>query len=58
MVERKTIKKLIKISCVVQVVNAIMDGFLWFTSGFHVPSWTISILVLGYSVVLLAYDRL
>jgi hypothetical protein len=58
MVERKTIKKLIKISCVVQAVNAIMDGFLWFTSGFHVPSWTISILVLGYSVVLLAYDRL
>ena len=58
MVERKTIRKLIKISCVVQGVNAAMDGIMWFTSGFHVPSWTISTLIVGYSVVLLAYDKL
>lgn len=58
MVERKTIKRLIKISCIVQGVNAAMDGLLWFTIGFHVPSWTISTLIVGYSVVLLAYDKL
>ncbi|MGA2680949.1 MAG: hypothetical protein ABSF44_04020 [Candidatus Bathyarchaeia archaeon] len=58
MVEKKTIKRLIKISCAVQGVNALIDGFLWFTSGFHVPSLAISILILGYSVILLAYDKL
>ena len=58
MVERKTIKKHIKLSCVVQVANAVMDGILWITTGFHVPSWTISTLIVGYSVILLAYDRL
>lgn len=58
MVEKKTIKQLIKISCIVQAVNAAIDGLLWFTSGFHVPSWTISTVVVGYSVVLLAYDKL
>ncbi len=58
MVEKKTIKRLIKISCLVQGVNALIDGVLWFTSGFQVPSLTISILVIGYSVTLLAYDRL
>jgi hypothetical protein len=58
MVEKKTIKQLIKISCAVQAVNALMDGYMWVTTGFHVPSWTISTLVIGYSVILLAYDRL
>jgi hypothetical protein len=58
MVDKKTIKRIIKFSCVVQTVNAIMDVFMWVTSGFHVPSWTISTLVLGYSIIILAYDRL
>ena len=58
MVEKKFIKRLIKISCAVQGVNALIDGVLWFTSGFHVPSLVVSILVAGYSVILLAYDRL
>jgi len=58
MVERKTIKQLIKASCLVQAVNAAMDIFMWVTTGFHVPSWTISTLVIGYSVILLAYDEL
>ena len=58
MVEKKTIKRLIKISCIVQAVNALIDGIMWFTSGFHVPSWTISTLIIGYSEILLAYDRL
>ncbi|MEM3550184.1 MAG: hypothetical protein QW222_01325 [Candidatus Bathyarchaeia archaeon] len=58
MVEKKTIKQLIKLSCIVQAFNALMDVFMWVTSGFHVPSWTISTLVLGYSVILLAYDKL
>jgi hypothetical protein len=40
MVDKKTIKRIIKFSCVVQTVNAIMDVFMWVTSGFHVPSWT------------------
>jgi hypothetical protein len=54
MVEKETIKRIIKISCVAQAVSAAMDAFLWVTSGFHVPSWTISTIVLGYSVILLA----
>ena len=58
MVEKKTIKQILKISCAVQGVNAVMDGFLWFKSGFHVPSIVVSILIVGYSVVILAYDRL
>ena len=58
MVEKKVIKRLIKISCAVQGVNALIDGFLWFNSGFHVPSLVISIIVVGYSVILLAYDKL
>ncbi|MEM2103664.1 MAG: hypothetical protein QW717_02085 [Candidatus Bathyarchaeia archaeon] len=58
MVEKKTIRRIIKVSCVVQAVNAFMDVFIWLTSGFHVPSWTISTLVLGYSIILLAYDKL
>jgi hypothetical protein len=58
LVQRKTIKLLIKISCIVQAGNALMDAYLWVTSGFHVPSWTISALIVGYSVILLAYDRL
>ena len=58
MVEKKFVKNLIKISCVVQGVNAAIDGILWFTTGFHVPSVVVSILVVGYSVILFAYDRL
>jgi hypothetical protein len=58
MVSKSSIKRLIKISCVVQVFNASVDYFLWFTAGFHAPSWVISTLVLFYSVILLAYDRL
>lgn len=58
MVEKKTIRSLIKISCLVQTLNALMDLFLWAKTGFHVPSWTISALILGYSVILLAYDKL
>jgi hypothetical protein len=58
LVEKKTIKRLIKISCVVQVANAAMDAFLWVMTGFSVPSWTISGLVVGYSAVLLVYDKL
>jgi hypothetical protein len=49
---------LIKISCVVQAGNAIMDAYMWITSGFHVPSWTISTIIVGYSAILLAYDKL
>jgi hypothetical protein len=56
--EKKTIKQLIKISCIVQTVNALMDAFLWVTSGFQVPSWTISTIIVGYLVILLAYDKL
>ena len=58
MVEKKTIKRLINISCIVQGVNALMDGLLWVTSGFHVPSWTITALIAGYTAILIAYDRL
>ncbi len=57
MVEKKTIKRLIKISCLVQGINAAIDLALWITTGFHVPSWTISALIVGYSVILLAYDK-
>jgi hypothetical protein len=56
--EKKTIKQLIKISCLVQAANAAMDVYMWLTRGFNVPSWTISALIVGYSVVLLAYDKL
>jgi len=57
MVDKKRIRLLIKISCIVQSLNAAIDAFLWFTAGFQVPSWTISTLVIGYSVILIAYDR-
>jgi hypothetical protein len=52
------LKKLVKISCIVQLANAFMDYFLWVTVGYHVPSWTLATLVVGYSVLLLSYDRL
>ena len=58
MVSKNVIKRLIKISCIVQLFNASIDYFLWFTAGFHVPSWTISTIVLFYSIMFLAYDRL
>jgi hypothetical protein len=58
MVDKKIIKRLIKISCLVQAANAGMDVYMWVTRGFSVPSWTISALIVGYSVVLLAYDKL
>jgi len=58
MVDKKRIKQLIKISCVIQSLNALMDAVLWYTSGFHVPSWTISALILGYSAIIIAYDKL
>lgn len=57
MVDKKRIKQFIKISCIIQSLNALMDAILWFTLGFQVPSWTISTLVVGYSVILIAYDR-
>jgi hypothetical protein len=58
MIHKNGIRLLIKISCIVQFLNAFVDYLLWFTTGFHVPSWTISTLVLFYSIILLAYDRL
>lgn len=58
MISKNAIKRLIKISCIVQSLNALADCMLWFTTGFQVPSWTISTLILFYSVILLAYDRL
>jgi hypothetical protein len=54
MVDKKRIKQLIKISGIIQSLNALMDAILWFTADFQVPSWTISTLVLGYSVILIA----
>jgi len=57
MVDKKRIRQLIKISCIIQSLNAAIDAVLWFTTGFQVPSWTISTLVIGYSVILIAYDR-
>jgi hypothetical protein len=58
MFHKNAIKRLIKVSCVVQFLNALADYVLWFTTGFQVPSWTISTIILFYSIVLLAYDRL
>jgi hypothetical protein len=58
MISKNAIKRLIKISCVVQSVNALADYILWFTTGFHVPAWTVSTIILLYSVILLVYDRL
>jgi hypothetical protein len=58
MISRNVVKRLIKISCIVQSINAFADFLLWFTTGFLVPSWTISTLILFYSIILLAYDRL
>jgi hypothetical protein len=58
MISKNAIKRLIKISCIVQSVNAFADFLLWFTTGLHVPSWTISTLIVFYSIILLAYDRL
>jgi peptidoglycan biosynthesis protein MviN/MurJ (putative lipid II flippase) len=52
------LKKPVKISCIVQLANAFMDYFLWVTVGYHVPSWTLATLVVGYSALLLSYDRL
>jgi hypothetical protein len=58
MFHKNTIKRLIKVSCVVQFLNAFVDYVLWFTTGFLVPSWTISTIIMFYSIILLAYDRL
>ena len=55
---KNTIRKIIKISCVFQFINAFMDFFLWITIGYHVPSWALATLVAGYSVLLLSYDKL
>jgi hypothetical protein len=55
---KNLIKKIVKIACIVQLANAFMDYFLWVTVGYHVPSWAIATLVVGYSVLLLSYDRI
>jgi peptidoglycan biosynthesis protein MviN/MurJ (putative lipid II flippase) len=55
---KSTIRKIIKISCIFQFINAFMDFFLWITIGYHVPSWALATLVAGYSVLLLSYDKL
>ena len=58
MVSKRGIRRFIKLSCIVQLINASIDYFLWFTTSFQVPSWTISTIVLFYSIMFLAYDRL
>ena len=49
-----TIRKILVYSALVQLINAAVDLYLWFTIGFLVPSWTISALILGYSSVIVA----
>lgn len=58
MVSKSFITRLIKVSCIIQFANAFMDYVLWFNTGFNVPSWTISTIIIFYSIILLAYDRL
>lgn len=58
MVSKSVITRLIKVSCVVQFANAFMDYVLWFNKGFNVPAWAISTIIVFYSIMLLAYDRL
>jgi hypothetical protein len=57
-INKNTLKKIIKISCFAQFFNAFMDYVLWVTINYHVPSWTITALVSGYSILLLSYDKL
>ena len=58
MVSKNFITRLIKVSCIILFANAFMDYVLWFNTGFNVPSWTISTIIIFYSIILLAYDRL
>lgn len=57
-VSRDLLRKLVKISCILQLFNAAMDYVLWINANYLVPSWTIATIVSGYSILLLSYDRL
>jgi len=55
---KNALRKIVKISCVIQLINSSIDFFLWITVGYHVPSWALATIVAGYSVLLLSYDKL
>lgn len=57
-ITKDSLRKIVKISCVVQLINALMDYILWVNAGYHVPAWAFATLTSGYSILLLAYDKL
>jgi hypothetical protein len=50
----KTLWRLLKIFLVIQIVNAVMDYYVWAAYGFLVPSWVLATLSLFYVVLIFA----
>lgn len=54
--KKKISKILINLASLLFLSSVIMDSYLWITQGFHVPSWTIALMSLGY-IMLLQYIK-
>ncbi len=46
--------KIIKIVLLIQIINAVMDYFMWIAYGYLIPSWTIATMLVFYTIMILA----
>ncbi|MCW4024165.1 MAG: hypothetical protein NWF01_03925 [Candidatus Bathyarchaeota archaeon] len=53
----QTIWKIIKIFLIIQIINAIMDYYVWLVYGFLVPSWTLATLSVTYVTLIVALKK-
>jgi len=57
MINKNTLRKLLKPFFAIQLFNAFMDFALWFTIGYHIPSWTIATLNVFYVTLIFALEK-
>ena len=56
--QRRLIKRFFKIAIPLLGFSAIIDYILWFTKGFHVPSWAIATMSMSYTLLLTALYKI
>jgi hypothetical protein len=53
----QTIWKIMKIFLIIQIINAIMDYYVWLVYGFLVPSWTLASISMIYVGLIVALKK-
>lgn len=56
--KNKNLHTLLDVAIVILIISALIDLGLWFVVAYHVPAWAISLLSVGYVLILVAVKYL